>query len=525
MLENAQGYKDRSFTGVPTRKLAWSGVSDNIIGDALRSRFGRVRITITPHPCTPNTFTMEEIKMGGKIKGTSDRKRKRLSKHLEQINLYAAGIDIGSSSHYVAVPEGLDTESVRSFSCFTGGLKRMAAWLVEIGIETVAMESTGIYWIPAYEILEESGLEVLLVNARNVKNVSGRKSDVLDCQWLQQLHTYGLLQGAFRPPEHITSLRAYMRQRDTLIKYASSHIQHMQKALRQMNLLLDNVVSDVTGKTGMAIIRAILDGEREPEKLAVYRDPRCRKSEEEISASLHGHYREEYILSLRQSLHLYETYLEQIHECDLAIKELLDGFESNGDPDSLPPSGERKSASAPQWGAREELFRITGVDLTRIPGISEVTALKIISEIGTDMSRWKSAKHFASWLGLSPGTNVSGGKVLSKKTKRTANRAASALRMAAFSVTNSKSAIGAYHRRMRAKHGSPKAITATAHKLARLIYSMLLNGVEFVEEGMDYYENQYKDRVLKNLKRRASQMGFELTPMENTGALSTSGVM
>ena len=453
----------------------------------------------------------------------ADRKRERLSKHLERVNLYAAGIDIGSQMHYVAVPEGLDPEPVRSFSCFTGDLKKMAAWLVEIGIATVAMESTGIYWIPAYEILEESGLEVLLVNARNVKNVSGRKSDVLDCQWLQQLHTYGLLQGAFRPPEHITSLRAYMRQRDTLIKYASSHIQHMQKALRQMNLLLDNVVSDITGKTGMTIIRAILEGERNPDKLAVYRDGRCKKSEEEISESLHGHYRDEYILALRQSLHLYETYQEQIRECDLAIEKLLDTFESNGDSNLLPPSKDRKSASAPSFNAREELFRITGVDLTRIPGISEVTALKVISEIGTDMSRWKSAKHFASWLGLSPGTNVSGGKVLSKKTKRTANRASSALRMAAFAVTNSKSAIGAYHRRMRARHGSPKAITATAHKLARLIYSMLKNGMEYVEQGQDYYENQYKDRVLKNLKRRVAEMGFKMIPDQNQENASLDG--
>jgi len=453
----------------------------------------------------------------------ADRKKERLSKHLEQVNLYAAGIDIGSQMHYVAVPEGLDTEPVRSFPCFTGDLKKMAAWLVEIGIATVAMESTGIYWIPAYEILEEYGLEVLLVNARNVKNVSGRKSDVLDCQWLQRLHTYGLLQGAFRPPEHITSLRAYMRQRDTLIRYASSHIQHMQKALRQMNLLLDNVVSDITGKTGMTIIRAILEGERNPDKLAVHRDGRCKKSEKEISESLHGHYRDEYILSLRQSLHLYETYQEQIGECDLAIEKLLDTFESNGDSNSLPPSKDRKSASAPSFNAREELFRITGVDLTRIPGISEVTALKVISEIGTDMSRWKSAKHFASWLGLSPGTNVSGGKVLSKKTKRTANRASSALRMAAFAVTNSKSAIGAYHRRMRARHGSPKAITATAHKLARLIYSMLKNGAEFVEEGMDYYENQYKDRVLKNLKRRVAEMGFKMIPAQNQENASLDG--
>jgi len=348
--------------------------------------------------------------------------------------------------HYVAVPGELDDRPIRSYSCFTGDLKSMAEWLVKIGISTVAMESTGIYWIPAYEILEEYGLEVLLVNARHVKNVSGRKSDVLDCQWLQQLHTYGLLQGAFRPPEQITSLRAYMRQRETLKRYAGSHIQHMQKALRQMNLLLDNVVSDITGKTGMTIIRAILDGERDPDKLAVYRDGRCRKSKEEISKSLHGHYRDEYLFALKQSLQLYDTYQEQIRDCDIEIEKLLGKFDSKGDVNSLPSSKDKKSSSAPAFDVRSEL-------------------LKVLSETGTDMSRWKSAKHFSSWLGLSPGTNVSGGKILSKKTKRTANRASSALRMSAFALSNSKSAIGAHYRRMRSRHGSPKAITATAHKL------------------------------------------------------------
>lgn len=441
--------------------------------------------------------------------------RKRLSKHLEQINLYAAGIDIGSEMHYVAVPEGLDDEPVRSFSCFTGDLKNMASWLVEIGITTVAMESTGIYWIPAFEILEEYGLEVLLVNARHVKNVSGRKTDVLDCQWLQQLHTYGLLQGAFRPSEQITALRTYMRQRGNLIQCGSSHIQHMQKALRQMNLLLDNVVTDITGSTGMAIIRAILQGERDPDKLALYRDKRCKKSREEISQSLHGHYREEYIFTLQQSLDLYETYREKIRACDAEIEQLLGTFDTNGDTNSLPSSKDRKSAGTPSFDVRGELYRISGVDLTMIAGISEITALKVLSEIGTDMSRWKSAKHFSSWLGLSPGTTVSGGKILSRRTKRTANRASSALRMAAYSLSNSKSALGAYYRRMRARHGSPKAITATAHKLARLIYSMLKNGEAYVELGQNYYEKQYKDRVLKNLKKRASEMGFELVPCPN----------
>jgi len=454
-----------------------------------------------------------------KNKPTPDRLHKRLTKHLEQINLYAAGIDIGSESHYVAVPEGLDDEPVRSFPCFTGDLERLADWLVQIGIQTVAMESTGIYWIPLFEILEERGLEVLLVNARHVKNVSGRKTDVLDCQWLQQLHTYGLLEGAFRPPEQVTALRAYMRQRGTLVRYASAHIQHMQKALRQMNLLLDNVVSDITGKTGMTIIRAILKGERDPDRLAAHRDRRCKKGEQAIAHSLQGHYREEHLFALRQSVELYDTYSTQIMGCDEAIEQQLKRFDAQGDLEQLRTSKKQKTASAPTFDVRGELYRMSGVDLTAIDGISDITALKVLSETGTDMSRWKSEKHFSSWLGLSPGNKVSGGKILSSKTKPTTNRAAAALRMAAFTLSNSKSALGAYYRRMRSRHGAPKAITATAHKLARLIYSMLKHGTEYVDQGQDYYEQQYQERVMKNLKRRAAEMGFALVPSTGDNGL------
>jgi len=446
-----------------------------------------------------------------KNKPSPDRARQRLTKHLEQINLYAAGIDIGSESHYVAVPEGLDDEPVRCFSCNTGDLEKLADWLVQIGIQSVAMESTGIYWIPLFEILEERGLEVLLVNARHVKNVSGRKSDVLDCQWLQQLHTYGLLAGAFRPPEQVTALRAYMRQRGTLVRYAGSHIQHMQKALRQMNLLLDNVVTDITGKTGMTIIRTILKGERDPNKLAAYRDRRCKKSEQAIAQSLHGHYREEHLFALRQSVELYDTYHAKILACDEAIEQQLKRFDAQGDPQQL-PAGKKKAANAPAFDVRGELYRMSGVDLTAIDGINDITALKVLAETGTDMSRWKSEKHFSSWLGLSPGNKISGGKILSSKTKPTTNRAAAALRMAAFTLSNSKSALGAYYRRMRSRQGAPKAITATAHKLARLIYSMLKHGTEYVDQGQDYYEQQYQDRVMKNLRHRAAQMGFALVP-------------
>ena len=443
------------------------------------------------------------------------RAKARLTKHLEQVNLYAAGIDVGSQEHYVAVAEGLDDKPVRSFPCFTGDLNRMADWLVEIGIQTVVMESTGVYWIPVFEILEERGLEVLLVNARHVKNVSGRKSDVLDCQWLQQLHTYGLLEGAFRPPEQVCALRAFLRQRENLIRYASSHVQHIQKALRQMNLLLDNVVSDITGKTGMLIIRAIVDGERDPHKLAQHRDRRCKRSEEEIAKSLEGHYRDEHLFALCQAVELYDIYHEKILACDHAIEQQINAFDTQSASENLPPGKKmRKQGNAFAFDVRGQLYRITGVDLTRIDGIDETTALKFLSETGTDMSRWKTEKHFASWLGLSPGNKISGGKILNSKTKPSANRAAAALRIAAFTLANSKSALGAFYRRLRSRLGAPKAVTATAHKLARLIYTMLKQGSEYVDRGQDYYEQQYQERIMNNLRKKAAQFGFTLIPNE-----------
>lgn len=437
-------------------------------------------------------------------------KNKRISKHLEQVNLFAAGIDIGSQSHYVSVPEELSPESVREFACFTGDLNRMADWLVEIGIQTVAMESTGVYWIPVYEILEERGLIVLLVNSRHIKNVPGRKTDVLDCQWIQQLHTYGLLEGAFRPEEETVALRTYMRQRETLTQQSSDQIRRMQKALRQMNLLLDNVVSDIDGVTGMKIIRAILEGERNPVILAQYRDGRCKKEETTIAASLEGHYREEHLFSLRQSVELYDIYQTKIIDCDKAIQAQLDKMDTKGDKKDLPPSKKSKSKNTPKFDVRGDLYQMTGVDLTRIAGLNESSVLKILSETGSDISSWPTEKHFCSWLGLSPGNKVTGGKILSGKTKPSANRAAAAFRLAAFGLLNSKSALGAYCRRQRTRLGAPKAITATAHKLARTFYSMLKNGTEYVDKGQDYYEKQYQERIINNLKKRATEMGFEL---------------
>lgn len=443
-----------------------------------------------------------------KQKKSSRKRTPKFPKHLQQLNHHAAGIDVGSRSHFVAVPEGTDDQPVREFSTFTDDLERLAQWLISCNVTTVAMESTGIYWIPVFEILELYGLDVRLVNARHVKNVPGRKSDVLDCQWLQQLHTYGLLRGAFRPVDQVCTLRAYVRQRATLVRSASSYIQRMQKALSQMNLQLHNVVTDITGVTGMKIISAILAGERNPKTLAAMRDKRCKNSQETIARSLHGNYRSEHLFSLQQAVELYEFYQQKIADCDQQILDQLkvcDASEDN-DPDNSPPRS-----------MEEALQRMSGVDLSSINGISTNTALKIIAEIGIDMSRWKSAKHFASWLGLCPGSKISGGKVLSSATKPVANRAAAALRMAAMTLFNSKSAMGAYLRRQRSRLGAPKAITATAHKLARLIYNMLKNGTDFVDVGQEQYEERYRSRVLQNLKRKAQELGYQLVSVEQEG--------
>ena len=436
-----------------------------------------------------------------------------LPKHLQCLNLNAAGIDIGSKSHFVAVPVGTDDEPVREFECFTADLHRLADWLISCGVTTVAMESTGTYWIPVFEILESRDLEVKLVNARHVKNVPGRKTDVLDCQWLLQLHTYGLLSGAFRPPEQICALRAIIRHRMNQVRYSSAHIQHMQKALIQMNLLLHNVVSDITGVTGMRIIKAILDGERDSRVLAGLRDKRGKNSIDTISKSLEGNYRHEHLFSLKQAVDTFEFYQGQITDCDREIENLLSGFDSATRSLPLQPSDD--TSSKPRriektFNLQNELNRVSGVDLTKIDGIDSITALKVISEIGLDMDRWKSEKHFASWLGLSPGSKISGGKRLSGKTKPVVNRAAMALRMAASSLYKSSCALGAYYRRMKSRLGAPKAITATAHKLARMVYSMLKNGTSYTDVGQDYYEQTYKTRVIKNLKKRAQQLGYEL---------------
>ena len=442
------------------------------------------------------------------------RERERLPAELSQVNLNAAGIDVGAGSHFVAVSADRAEPPVQEFAAFTADLYRLADWLAECGVKTVVMESTGVYWIPLFGVLEERGFRVMLVDPRRIKNVSGRKTDVLDCQWLQQLHTYGLLSGAFRPEADIRRLRSYLRQRAMLVEYASHHIQHMQKALTQMNVRLQQVISNITGKTGMAIIEAIVKGERDPGKLAELRDGRIGADEKTIARSLQGHWREEHIFELTQALELYRFYHAKIADCDRKIEAQLERFEDRSDGGTPGDNGRQRSqGNAPRFDTRTHLYRMTGVDLTRIDGIDGFTALEVISEIGTDMTKWPSGKHFASWLGLSPNNRITGGRVMSSKTNPNSSRAAAALRLAAHGLHRSDSALGAFLRRKKAQLGAPKAITATAHKLARLIYSMLRYGQEYVDAGAEYYETQYQQRALRAAKRRAAQLGYQLVPM------------
>jgi transposase len=379
---------------------------------------------------------------------------------------HAAGIDVGSREHWVAVPADRCSEHVQRFQCFTADLHRLVDWLVECGIETVAMESTGVYWIPLYELLEERGIDVFLVNAQHVHNVPGRKSDVLDCQWLQQLHSFGLLHRSFRPSAEIVELRTYARQRETLVQVANDYVRRMQKALDLMNVQLHKVVSDITGETGMAILRAIVAGTYDPSQLAQNRDHRCKASAEKIAQALNGNYRREHVFLLRQALELYDAHMRQLALCDQQINQTLDALAAASEPLTTPPPKPRKLQSPkgkqPTFEIRDPLFRISGVDLTQLHAIAPLTALNIIAEIGTDMSRWPTVKHFTSWLNLAPGTKITGGKRLSGRRRRAANRVANLLRLAAVTVGRTQTAIGAFYRRLSARLGSPKAAVATA---------------------------------------------------------------
>jgi transposase len=457
-------------------------------------------------------------------KNTKKSKSKK-AKKLDYININAAGIDIGSKSHFVAIPEGRDDQTVREFPTFTNSLMEAIHWLKKTGITTVAMEATGVYWIPIYDMLEEHGFEVLLVNARHIKNVPGRKTDVMDCQWIQQLHSYGLLRGSFRPKDKILQMRTFMRQRSTLIQYQSSHILHIQKALSLMNLQLKNVIRDITGMTGMAIVRAIVAGERDPAVLAKYRDPKCKNPEEVIRESLIGNYQDDHLFCLTQAVELYDFYAKKIIDCDQKIEKIMKEMESVSDKEDKVSNQQEKITKnrgklkphtkkhAYSFDMHEQLIKITGVDLTAIPGLSVQTVAKIISEIGIDMSKWETSKQFAAWLGLCPGNKVSGGKRLSGKTAPCANKAATALRLAANALRFTDTALGAFFRRLCSRLGNAKAVTAGAHKLAVILYNMLKTGKEYIESGAGYYEEAYQSRCLRNLRHRAQEFGYVLIPI------------
>ncbi|MDT4787002.1 IS110 family transposase ISWpi13 [compost metagenome] len=436
------------------------------------------------------------------------------------IHPFAAGIDIGSRFHVVAVSPDLCDKPVQTFQAFTGDLERMANWLVAIGVKTVAMESTGVYWVAAYEVLETHGLEVILANAREARAVPGRKSDVNDAQWLQRLHACGLLRASFRPGRDIAELRAYLRAREKHADYAAAHIQHMQKALTFMNIQLHHVIASITGVTGLRIIRAIVGGERDPDKLAAMRDVRCKESLETIRSALVGNYQPEHVFALRQALALYDFYQQCIDECDLEIERAVAGLNIDKSmPEAPLPKAKLRGRqpSDPNFDVRSALYQLTGTDLTQIHGIGPFLALRLIGECGTDLSRWRTAKHFTSWLTLSPGCKISGGKVLSAHTRKTSSRLTVALRLSAVAVGRSNTALGAFYRRLAGRIGNAKAVTATARKIAVLFYNAMRYGMDYRDPGADHYEQQYRDRVIKQLHRRAAQFGFALQPQDTLG--------
>ena len=429
------------------------------------------------------------------------------------IHQRAAGIDIGARFHVAAVAPDLCDVPVQTFQAFTADIERMADWLVSVGIKTVAMESTGVYWVPAYEVLEDRGIEVIVANAREARAVPGRKSDVNDAQWLQRLHACGLLRASFRPGRDIAALRSYLRLRERHLEYGAAHIQHMQKALTFMNLQLHHVVSDVTGMTGLKIIRAIVNGERDPKVLATMRDVRCKASTEMVQAALVGNYQPEHVFALTQALALYDFYQARVDECDVEIERTLATLNADREAPASPlpqPRHKAKQPNAVNFDTRPPLYQLTGVDLTQIHGIGPYLALRLVGECGTDLSRWPTAKHFTSWLTLSPGCKISGGKVLSAHTRKTSNRVSAHLRLAAVTVGRTDTALGAFYRRLAARIGKAKAVTATARKIAVLFYNAMRFGMAYQDPGADHYETRYRERVVKQLHRRAAQFGFIL---------------
>jgi transposase len=448
--------------------------------------------------------------MARKARKTSQSEK--LPSSLKQIHLNAAGIDVGEESHYVAVPVDRDEQPVRNFSAFTADLERLADWLQTCGIDTVALESTGVYWIPLYEVLDQRGFKMYLVSPQYLKRVPGRKTDVEDCQWLQELHTFGLLAGAFRPEDQEVVLRSYMRQRAMLVKYAAQHIQHMQKALVQMNVLVHQAVEDITGVTGMRIIRAIIRGERDPRKLAELRDPKCKKDVDTIKLALQGNWREEHLFALKQAVELYDSYQQKILDCDEKIQQQvlkMEDHSQNTTCEPPKPEGTYIRKNELTFDGAAAVFRMCGVDLTKITGIKGHTAMKILSEIGTDVSHWPTEKHFTSWLTLAPNNRISGGKRLApRKAVPKANRVAQVLKVAAQSLHHSHCYMGAFYRRLAARVGKSKAIQATARKLATQVYYAIKYGIDYVEKGQNYYEETYRNRLVTSMARKAKELGY-----------------
>ena len=425
----------------------------------------------------------------------------------------AAGIDVGNEEHWVAVPPDMDPEPVQRFGCVTQELQEMAQWLLRCGIDTVALQSTGVYWIALYDILSERGIRVFVVNAQATKNLPGRKTDIQECQWLLKLHTYGLLKNSFRPEEEILVMRTYGRQRQQHIGDASRCIQHMQKVLTQMNVQLANTISDISGVTGQAILAAIVAGERDPWKLAKFRDPRVKASEATVARSLEGNWRPELVFVLRQELESYRAFQGKIAECDQQLQRHYDTLDAKADPKLLPPVPRDKRAHGnipAGFDLREELYRITGVDLTAIDGINVLTAQTLITEVGSDMSRFDTEAHFVSFLDLCPRNKISGGKVVGREKRKTKNRAGLALRLAAGTLLESDTYLGAQYRRLRTKLGAPKARKAMGNKLARIAYRMLKYGEKFVDHGKEFYEQKYRHLQVRMLTKKAAELGLQL---------------
>jgi transposase len=452
---------------------------------------------------------------------------------LAVVKRHAAGIDVHAAEHFVAVnpddvpagfvnPEPRLPVGVRKFGTTTPDLELLADWLKACGVTTVAMESTGVYWIALYDLLASRGFAVLLVDPRQTKHAPGRpKTDVVDCQWIRRLHSYGLLTGSFRPGDAIVRWRGYVRQREMLIRYAAQHVQHLQKTLEEMNVKLTEVVSDIVGQTGMKIIQAIVRGERDPLKLAKHRHENCKATEAEIARALHGTWRPEHLFALKQALKLYEFYQKQLRECEGQIETCLRQMEDKSQGAAVPADVRPRRRRAPEknevrFGARELLFRMAGVDLTAIEGINETTAVVILSELGIDLSAFAHEKNFVSWLGLCPQHRGSGGKIFKRRTRPGANRVARALRMAAQGCHGAKNALGSFYRRIQARSGGVKAVVATARKIAERVYRLLKYGQEYVRQSVESYEAAFRSRQEKALAKKAASLGYRLVPETTT---------